>query len=83
MKVKIYAPSYKRPEKSITQKLYPSIKLVVKESEAKEYLENGNDIEVCPDSAQGNVSRIRNWILDNLMKDADCLILMDDDCKRS
>ncbi|QDP55502.1 MAG: hypothetical protein Unbinned176contig1000_39 [Prokaryotic dsDNA virus sp.] len=81
MKVKIYAPSYKRPEKSITQKLYPSIKLVVKESEAKEYLENGNDIEVCPDSAQGNVSKIRNWILDNLMEDADCLILMDDDCK--
>ena len=81
MKVKIYAPSYKRPEKSITQKTYPFVKLVVRESEADEYIENGNDIIICPDSAQGNVSRIRNWILDNLMKDNDCIIILDDDCK--
>ena len=53
MKVKIYAPSYRRPQKSITQTLYPSVKLVVRESEADEYLENDNDIIVCPDSAQG------------------------------
>ena len=79
MKVKIYAPSYRRPQKSITQTLYPSVKLVVKESEADEYLENDNDIIVCPDSAQGNVSRIRNWILDNLYDDADCVVIIDDD----
>jgi len=81
MKVKIFAPSYKRPQKSITQKNYPSVKLVVKESEADEYIKNGNDIVVCPDSAQGNISRIRNWMLDNLMDDADCIVLLDDDCK--
>jgi len=81
MKIKIFAPSYKRTEKSITQIKYPEVKLVVRESEAEEYRNNGNDIIVCPDSAQGNVSRIRNWILDNLYEDADCIVIVDDDCK--
>jgi len=80
MKVKFYAPSYKRPEKSITQKKYPFVKLVVRESEAKEYTKNNNDIVICPDSAQGNISRVRNWILDNLFDDADCIVILDDDC---
>ena len=52
MRIKIFAPSYKRPEKSITQINYPNVKLVVRESEAEEYIANGNDIIVCPDSAQ-------------------------------
>ena len=81
MKIKFFAPSYKRPEKSITQKTYPFVKLVVKESEAQEYIDNGNDIIIVPDEAQGNLCRIRNYILDNLFEDADCLILLDDDCK--
>ena len=81
MKVKIFAPSYKRPEKSITQKTYPFVKLVVRDSEADEYIKNGNDIVVCPDSAQGNLCRVRNWILDNLYEDADCIVLLDDDCR--
>lgn len=81
MKIKIVAPSYKRPEKSITQTTYQSVKLVVRESEADEYRENGNDIIVCPDSAQGNLCRVRNWMLDNLFDDCDCLIILDDDCK--
>lgn len=82
MRIKIVAPSYKRPEKSITQINYPNIKLVVRESEAEEYISNGNDIIVCPDSAQGNVSRVRNWILDNLFdEETDCLVIVDDDCR--
>lgn len=81
MRVKFYSPSYKRPEKSITQINYPFVKLVVKEDEADQYRKNGNDIVVCPNEAQGNTGRIRNWILDNLFEDADCLVLMDDDCK--
>ena len=80
-KISFFAPSYKRPQKSITQKVYPMVKLVVRESEAEEYLRNGNDIIVCPDSAQGNASRIRNWILDNLMQDNDAIATLDDDCK--
>ena len=81
MRIKFFAPSYKRPEKSITQKTYPFVKLVVKESESLEYIDNGNDIVIVPDSAQGNLCRIRNYILDNFFEDADCLILLDDDCK--
>lgn len=80
MKVKFYAPSYKRPEKSITQKKYPFVKLVVRESEAEEYIKNGNDIVICPDPVQGNISRVRNWILDNLFDSADCVVILDDDC---
>lgn len=80
MKVKFFAPSYKRPEKSITQIHYPDVKIVVRESEAEEYRANGNDIVVCPDSAQGNLCRVRNWILDNLYDDADCIVIIDDDC---
>lgn len=80
MKVKFYAPSYRRPIKSITQKNYPFVKLVVCESDADSYIENGNDIIVCPDSAQGNVCRVKNWMLDNLFDDADCIIFVDDDC---
>lgn len=81
MRVKFYAPSYKRTEKSITQINYPFVKLVVKEDEADQYRENGNDIVVCPNEAQGNLCRVRNWILDNLFDDADCLVLVDDDCR--
>lgn len=81
MKVKFFAPSYKRPQKAITQIHYPEVTLVVRESEANEYIENGNTIVICPDSAQGNISRVRNWILDNLYEDADCIIMVDDDCR--
>lgn len=81
MKIKIFAPSYKRPEKSITQINYPSVTLVVRESEAEEYRKNGNKIVVCPDNAQGNLCRVRNWILDNLYEDdTECIVLLDDDC---
>lgn len=79
MKVKFFAPSYKRPQKSRTQILYPFVKLVVMESEEKAYRDQGNDVEVCPDPAQGNLCRVRNWILDNLFTDCDSLVLLDDD----
>lgn len=81
MKVKFFAPSYKRPQKSSTQIKYPFVKLVVKESEAEKYIANGNDIEVVPDYAQGNLCRIRNYILDNFFDDCDCIVLLDDDYK--
>jgi hypothetical protein len=80
MRVKFYAPSYRRPEKSITQMTYPQVQLVVSASEAEEYQNNGNEIVICPDHIQGNLCRVRNWMLDNLMDDADCLVLLDDDC---
>jgi hypothetical protein len=80
MKVKFFSPSYKRPIKSSTQILYPFVKLVVRESDADEYIKNGNDIVIVPDSAQGNLCRIRNYILDNFYDDCECIVLLDDDC---
>ena len=80
MKVSFFAPSYKRPEKSITQINYPFVKLVVRESDAVDYIKNGNDIIVVPDDAQGNLCKIRNYILDNLF-DTDCIVLLDDDSR--
>ena len=55
---------------------------MVRESEADQYIANGNDVVVCPDSAQGNLCRVRNWILDNLFEDADCIVILDDDCSK-
>jgi hypothetical protein len=81
MRVKFFAPSYKRPYRSITQVNYPFVKLVVRESDAQEYIRNGNDIVIVPDSAQGNLCKIRNYILDKFFDDCDCIVLMDDDCK--
>lgn len=80
MRVKFYAPSYRRPQKSVTQATFPQVTLVVAESEAEEYTSHGNQIVIVPNEVQGNVSRVRNWILDNLFDDADCLVLLDDDC---
>jgi hypothetical protein len=81
MKIGYFAPSYKRPQKSSTQILYPFVKIVVKESEANDYIINGNDVIICPDSAQGNLCRVRNWILNNYLENYDAVILLDDDYK--
>lgn len=79
MKVEYYIPSYKRPQKSITQTNYPFAKVVVSADDADKYLDNGNDIIIVPNAAQGNVCRIRNYILNNV-QNADCCVFMDDDC---
>lgn len=77
MEIKYFSPSYKRPDGVTTQKYLPFCKYVVAESEAEEYLRNGHDCWIVPDSAQGSVSRIRNYILDNA--DADKIVMLDDD----
>lgn len=79
MKIIYLSPSYRRPEKSITQEAYPFVKLVVAESERAEYESNGNEVVACPDEVQGNISRVRNWILEQYLPHYDCVILMDDD----
>lgn len=73
----IFAPSYKRPHGVTTHKHLPAVKYVVAESEAQQYIDNGLPVWVAPDSAQGNLCRIRNWILDN----SECrnILLVDDD----
>jgi len=79
MVVKFLAMSYRRAGSVTTQDIYPEVKYVVSESDKEEYLKAGHDIVVVPDSAQGNLCRVRNYSLDHLMGEADCLVLMDDD----
>lgn len=80
MDIQFYSPSYKRPKTAIVQRYLPYCKLVVAESEADEYLAEGHDCWIVPDSAQGSVCRIRNYILDNATSPH--LVLLDDDLSK-
>ena len=75
--IAFYSPSYKRANGVVTHKNIPYVKYVVAEFEAEQYLKQGLNCWVVPDSAQGSVARIRNYILDH----ADCkrIVMLDDD----
>lgn len=72
-----YSPSYKRAKNAITQKYLPFVKYVVADFEAEEYLAQGHDCWIVPNSAQGSVSKIRNYILDNA--ESKKVVMLDDD----
>lgn len=73
------SPSYKRPHLIRTHKWLPNLTYVVMESEAKEYRELGVKVMTCPDKIQGNISRVRNWILDQYYLMSDQILIVDDD----
>ena len=73
----IASPSWKRADTCFTHKYLPEVKYVVCTSQADAYRKNGLPVWECPDSAQGSVCRVRNWILDNA--DDDELLIVDDD----
>lgn len=75
--MKIYAPSYKRSEGVKTHKLIPDIIYCVHEFEEKEYKQKGYNVEVMPDNVKGNIARVRNYMLDNYIKEKGLII--DDD----
>ncbi len=72
----ICSPSWKRADTCFTHKYLP-VRYVVCSSQADEYRANGLDVWECPDSAQGSVCRVRNWILDNA--DDERVLILDDD----
>jgi hypothetical protein len=76
----IYSPSYRRADKVISHHIMPRLTYVVSESEAEAYRSRGLRVWAVPDSAQGNVARIRNYILDHAKSKR--LMLVDDDIKR-
>lgn len=82
MKISINCPSYRRP-KVKTLDYIPYCKVWVSESEYDEYIKENekykDNIIAVPDNVQGNVSRIRNYILDKELKDNDVVVLIDDD----
>ena len=75
--MKIVSPSWKRANSCFSHKYIPSLQYVVCEDQADSYRKNNLPILVCPNSAQGNVSRVRNWILDNVEDERICIT--DDD----
>ena len=75
--IKIYAPSYKRADGVKTHKIIPSVIYCVSEFEAQEYIDKGYNVEVMPDEVNGNIARVRNYIVDNYIKDKGLMI--DDD----
>jgi len=75
--MKIYAPSYKRANGVKTHKIIPNVIYCVAEFEAQEYKDLGYNVEVIPDKVQGNISRVRNYMLDNFIKDKG--LIVDDD----
>lgn len=81
MNVVVCCPSYNRP-KVETLKYLPFCKVYVDASEYEEYVENnvGADIVQCEKGVQGNVARVRNYILDKEFDGgADVVCLVDDD----
>ena len=74
-------PSYKRPDIIKTNKIYKNIKVYICETEQEEYKKNYPDInfEIMKKGIQGNVARVRNYILDNEFKKNDRCVIIDDD----
>lgn len=84
LKISINCPSYKRPKVESLDYL-KTCKVWVAEREYEEYCKandgfEGNIIKV-PNEVQGNVSRIRNYILRNELEENDVVLLIDDDLK--
>tara|TARA_Y100000004_G_C8951866_1_gene428884 strand:+ start:204 stop:947 length:744 start_codon:yes stop_codon:yes gene_type:complete len=73
----ILSPSWKRADSCFSHKYIPSLKYVVCEDQAESYRKNKLPVLICPNSAQGNVSRVRNWILDNV--ESKHIVIVDDD----
>jgi len=84
MNVVVVSPSYKRADKITAHKYLPFVKYYVDESEAEEYRKHNPGVEVvaCPSGIQGNVCRVRNYILDREFEaGADAVVMLDDDLK--
>ena len=85
MKISVNCPSYKRP-KVETLDYLPYCKVWVAESEYQYYLKANklfeNNIIKVPNEVQGNLCRIRNYILDKELPDNDCVLIIDDDMRQ-
>lgn len=82
MKISINCPSYKRPYVE-TLEYIGSCKVWVAQREYEAYAtENAAHIDniiAVPNEVQGNLCRIRNYILDHELEDNDVVLLIDDD----
>lgn len=82
MNISVNAPSYKRPNRVKTLEYIPFCKIWVDEGEAEAYRKGnpGANIVACPKGVQGNLCRVRNYILEQEFKaGADVVLIIDDD----
>ena len=82
MKVSICAPSYKRPTGILTKNyLSGMVRYYVAPNEYESYVENnpGEQIVACDEGIQGNLSRVRNYIIEEELKNNDAVCVIDDD----
>ena len=80
LNVGYFSPSYLRSgDKSLTQHIYPFVKMAVHKFEAKKYEAAGLEVVVIPDKLRGNIANVRNWILEEFLPQYDCVVMMDDD----
>jgi len=82
MQISINCPSYKRPKVETLQYI-STCKVWVAEREYDDYLKGNpgfkKNIISVPNEVQGNVCRIRNYILDQELPKNDVVLLIDDD----
>lgn len=82
MRISVNAPSYKRAGDVRTLKYMPFCRIWVDFGEYDEYCEKnpGAEIVSCPRGVQGNVSRVRNWILKSeFERGIEAVLIVDDD----
>lgn len=85
MKISINAPSYKRPSKVLTLDYLPYCRIWVDCKEYDEYKKHYPDADIvsCPDGVQGNLCRVRNWILEKeFERGMDVVLIIDDDLNK-
>lgn len=76
----IYVPSYRRPNKIITDKVLNSCTYVVRKSEEAAYAESGvRRFIAVEDEKINSMSKVRQWIIDNAPEDI--VLQIDDDIK--
>lgn len=82
MNISINTPSYKRPDEVRTLSYLPMCRVWVdcKEYDAYKASYPDADIVSCPEGVQGNVSRVRNYILKTeFERGMDAVVIVDDD----
>jgi len=80
MNISVAIPSYRRP-KVKTLEYMPDAKVYVCETEAKEYEDMNYHINLVtmPKGIQGNIARVRNYIIKEELKVSDAVCVVDDD----
>lgn len=84
MKISVCVPSWHRPYKIKTSEYLPFIKVYIDPPEYNDYKKTNPGIELvkCKSGVQGNISRVRNYIIDEEFKrGADVVVTVDDDLK--